>query len=117
MTPFQTYDVMVHTKSSAVCEKMDPQPEKNNLFDIFIRFKLGGAFTLQPRLNLAPCTFWLFSKFKELLARWKCTRVQDLSKAVRHFRAHRYTSFGVPVRSTDVAEAARKVCGQWREVP
>ena len=41
------------------------------------------------------------------------TGVQDLSKSC-HFRAQRYTGFGVPTCYADVAEEARIVCGQWR---
>ena len=75
--------------SSSVPTKMDPQPGHIR-FDIFTRFKLGGAFTLQSRLNFAPCDFWLFSKSKERLPGRKFTGIQELSKAARHFRAERY---------------------------
>ena len=40
---------MFHIMSSTVPEAMDPQPGQIR-FDIFSRFKLEGAFTLQSRL-------------------------------------------------------------------
>ena len=83
---FQSYGDMLHTMSSAVPGKMDPQPGQI-WFDIFTGVKLGGAATQQPRLH--------FAKLKERPAGRKFTRVQDLSKAVRHFRTQRYTCFGV----------------------
>ena len=97
MRPFQNDDAMLHTMPSAVPEKMEPQPGQNRFY-IFTRFKFGGAFTLQSRLHFAPSAVWLFlSKLKERLAGRKFTRVQDLSKAVRHFRGQRYPCFGVPI--------------------
>ena len=90
MTSFQSYDVMLHTMLPAVPENMDPQPGQIRLY-IFIRLKLWGAFTLQSRLNLIlpPVRFGFFppSKLKERLAGRKFTRVQDISKAIRHFKA------------------------------
>ena len=94
---------------------MDPQPWQIRFYN-FIRFKIGGAFTLQSRLNVVPCDFWLFPKLKERLAGRKFTRVQDLSKAVRHFRALRCTCFSIPICSSDVAEAAITLCDHWRGV-
>ena len=96
-------------------------------FDIFrghnfidLTFSLDSNLVVHPPYNpdliFPPVTFGFFSELKERLAGRKFTRVQDLSKAVRHFRDQRYTSFGVPVCSSDVAEAARNVCDQWRDV-
>ena len=67
-----------------------------------------------PDIILPPVPFAFFSKLKERLAEWKFTRVQDPSKAVRHFRGQRYSCFGVPICCSDVAEEAGHVCGQWR---
>ena len=75
--------------------------DKFDFTSVFIRIKLGGASTPQYRLNFAPCDFFL-SKLKERLAGRKFTRVQDLSKNVRHFRAQRYTCFAVPICSSYV---------------
>ena len=115
---FQNYDVTLRTMSSAVPEKMDPQPGQNR-FDIFTRFELEleGAFKLffyNPDLMLSPGT-WLFSTLKERLTGRKFTP-PNLSKAVGHFRAQCYAYSGVPICSSDVAEAARNVCGQWMDV-
>ena len=54
MTSFRSYDVMLHTMSSAVPEKLHPQPGQIRFY-IFTLFELGGAFTLQSRLNFASC--------------------------------------------------------------
>ena len=100
MTSFQSNDVMLHAMSSAMPnkQKMDPQPGQIR-FDIkkpnmFTQFQLGSASTFQSKLNFAPCDFWLFffSKLKERLAGRKFIGVQDLSKAIRHFRAQRFGS-------------------------
>ena len=101
MTSFQSYGVMLHTMSVAVPE---------NGFYFFTRFKLDPPYNAD--LISRPVTLILF--LKEQLAGRKFTRNRDLSKAVCHFRAQRYTCFGVPICSSEVAEAARNVCGQWR---
>ena len=67
MKSFQSYDVMLHTMSSALPEKIDPQPGQNRFY-IFARFRLDGAFTLRSRVNFAHCDFWLF--FLDWRSRW-----------------------------------------------
>ena len=58
MMTFQSCDVMLHTMSSAVPEKMDSQPGKNSIWH-FHSFRTWGAFTLQSQLNFAPpCDFY-----------------------------------------------------------
>ena len=68
MTSFQSYDVMLHTMSSALPEKIDPPQPGQNRFYIFTRFRLDGAFTLRSRVNFAHCDFWLF--FLDWRSRW-----------------------------------------------
>ena len=112
------YDFIPKSWSHVACtlcqwlpEKMDPQPGQIWLHFHWVQ-TLGDHSPYNPNLILSPVIFGL----KERLAGWKFTRVQDLSKAIPHFRVQRYTCFCVPICSSDVAEVARNLCGQWKDV-
>ena len=102
-----------------LCQKQWIKGQDNFYFTFSFDSNLGVHSLYNPNLILSPVTFFSSSKLKERLAVRKFTRVQDLSlvsKAVRYFRAQRSTCFSVPICSSDVAEVARNVCGQWRDV-
>ena len=81
---------MLHTMSSAVPEKWIHSQDRFNLtFSLYSN--LGVHPPYNPYLILRPVTCGLFSKLKERLGARKLTRVRDLSTAIRHFRAERYT--------------------------
>ena len=80
--------------SSALPGKMDPLPGQIPFY-IFTPFTLRGAFTLQSRLDFAPCDFWLFLSL--FFLEGAAGRMEVYQDAVRHFRAQRYTCFGVPI--------------------
>ena len=87
MTSFQSYDVMLHCMHvHRLCLKTWILNQEK------IESNLGVHPPYNPDLNLSPVIFGFFSKLKEQrLAGQKFTRVQDLSKPVRHFRAQCYT--------------------------
>ena len=104
---------------SAAVTPPDPTASLSGPFDFTFSLdsNLGVHSPYNPDLSLPAVTFgfFFFSKLKVRLARRTFTKVQDLSKAVRHFRAQRYTRFSIPICSSDVAEAANKSSGQWRD--
>ena len=75
---------------------MDPQLRQIRFYN-FNRFKLGGASTLQSRLNFSHCDLaFFFSKLKERLAGRKFSRVRGSLKSCTSFQSSTYyTCFGV----------------------
>ena len=62
---------------------------------MFTRFNLGVQLPYTPDLILC---FLAFFEIEGTVGSTDIYRVRDLSKAVRHSRAQRYTCFGVPTK-------------------
>ena len=88
-------------------------------FTFSLDSNLGGKsppYNLNLILPIVTFGSLFFSKLKEWLVGLKFTSVRDFSKAIRYFRAQGYICFGVPVCSSDVAEAAITVCKGCRRL-
>ena len=105
--------VMLHISSTVLAK--NGSTARTNLIWHFHWIPTWGC--VDPTIPTYCCPLGLLAFFLNWrsVAGRKFTRVQDLSKAVRHFRAQRYACFGVQICSSDVAEAARNVCCQWRD--
>ena len=103
---FQSCEVMLH--SVIGCAWENGLAARTTFIWHFHSFQTWGC--------IYPTIPTWFCKLKERLAGWNFARVQDLSKAVHHFRAQHYTCFCVSVCSSDVTEVARNLCGKWRDV-
>ena len=69
---------------------------------------------IHPTNRTSFCPLWLLAFCRNRRSGWQDRSLPEsrLSQKpyVRHFKAQRYTCFGVPVCSSDMAEAARYVC-------
>ena len=105
---------MLNTVSPTVPEKMDPQPGQIS-FNIFTRdSNLGVHSPYSSDFILPPVPFAFFVQIEGVAGSAEVYQGPGSLKSRTSFQ--RSTCFGVLIRCLGVAEAARNLCGQWRDI-